>query len=216
MTIVRLIFDRVLDRAADEALGAGGRHGLDADAGIFANFFRRAGEHFVVEEIDQLFCFRSAGAPFDSRVHVFGVFAEDHHVHALGIRHGRRHAVKIAHRANAGVKIEHLAQSDVERTNAAAYGRGERAFDSHAEIAEGVDGILREPFFELFEGFFARKNFHPRDFALAAKGFFDGRVEHAARRDPDVASSAVTFDERDDGPVGNLKLAAFVGNCFAF
>ena len=179
-------------------------------------FFVAPDEHFVVEEVDQLFRFGSAGAPFDSRVHVFGIFAKDDHVHALRIRHGRRHAVEVAHRANAGVEVEHLAQRDVERTNAAAHRSGERAFDSDAEIAEGVDRILREPLFELPEGFFARKNFHPRDLALAAKGFFDGRVEHAARRDPDVASSAVTFDERDDGPVGNLKLAAFVGNCFAF
>ena len=214
--MVRLIFDGVLDGAADEALGARGRHGLDADAGIFADFFRRTGEHFVVEEVDQLFCFGSAGAPFDSRVHVFGIFAKDDHVHALGIRDGRRHAVEIAHRADAGVEVEHLAQSDVERTNAAAHGRGERAFDSDAEIAEGVDGILGEPLFELFEGFFARENFHPRDFALAAKGFFDGCVEHAARRDPNVASRTVAFDKGDDGVVGNLKFAALVGNRFAF
>ena len=139
---MRVIFDRVLDGAAHEPLGACGRHGLDADAGIFADFLRRAGEHFVVEEVDQLFSFGSAGAPFDSRVHVFGVFAKDDHVHALGIRDGRGHAVEIAHRADAGVEIEHLAQRDVERTNAAAHGRGERAFDSDAKIAEGVDGIL--------------------------------------------------------------------------
>ena len=146
-------------------------------------------------------------APFDSRVHVFGIFAEDHHVHALGICTGEGTPVEISHRANASVEIEHLAQRDVERTNAAADGSGQRAFDGDAEIADGVDRVLRQPFLELFEGFFARENFHPGDFAFAAKSFFDGCIEHAPRRLPDVAPGAVAFDERNDRLVGHVKSA---------
>ncbi len=89
-----LVFDGVLDRPAHQSFGARGRNWLDADAGIFANFFLGAFEHFVVQEVDQLFHFGRAGLPLDSRVDVFRVFAEDHHVHALGIRYGRRNAWK--------------------------------------------------------------------------------------------------------------------------
>ncbi len=170
-------------------------------------FFRGALEHFVVQEIDEFFHFRRAGAPFDSGVHVFGVLAEDHDVHALGIAHGRGHAGEITHRAHAGVEIEHLAQGDVQRANAAADRSGERTFDGDAEIANRVDGVLRQPFLELVISFFAGENFQPFDFAFAAVGFFDGGIEHAPRSLPDVAAGAVAFDERNHRMIRHAKHA---------
>ena len=83
-----MIFNGVLDRTPDEALRSGGRHGLDADAGIFPDFLRGTFQHFVVQKINQLLYFRRAGTPLDSRVDVFCVLAEDDYVHALRIRDG--------------------------------------------------------------------------------------------------------------------------------
>ena len=47
----------------------------------------------------QLFDFGRAGFPLDADINVFGVFAEDDDVHALGVLHGRGNAGEIAHRA---------------------------------------------------------------------------------------------------------------------
>ncbi len=81
-----LVLDGVLDGPADQALGAGDAHGLDADAGIRADL--RA--HLVVEEVDDLLGFRRALLPLDSGVDVLGVLAEDDHVeHARGASSAR-------------------------------------------------------------------------------------------------------------------------------
>jgi hypothetical protein len=99
-----------------------------------------------------------------------------------------------------------LAQGHVERADAAAYWSGERSFDGDAEVASGVNGVLRQPFLELVVGFFAGEDFKPRDAALAAVGLFDSGVENALRGLPDVAANAVALDIGNDGPVGIWNL----------
>jgi hypothetical protein len=103
------------------------------------------------------------------------------------------------------VEIENLAQRHVERADAAADGRGERSFDGDAQVARGVDALIRQPGVELAIGLFAGKDFKPLDGALAAVGLFDGGVEDPLRGLPDVAAGAVAFDERDDRVVGNVN-----------
>ena len=117
---------------------------------------------------------------------------------------------EIDDRAFAGVKIENLAQRNVQRTDAAAYRSGERALDGHAEIANRVDSIVRQPLRKSVECFFAGEDFVPRNFALAAIGVLDCSVENPARSFPNVATSAVSFDERNDRIVRDLQFAAAV------
>ena len=45
----------------------------------------------------------------------------------------------------ADVEVEHLAQRDVERADAAADGRGQRAFDADEIFLERLDGVIRQP-----------------------------------------------------------------------
>ena len=206
------VLERVLDGHADQALGSGHRDRLDADAGVEANLLLAALEHVFVEELDQAGAVGSSLLPLDAGVNVFGVFAEDDDVHALGMLHRRRHALVVLHRAHAGVEIENLAQGDVERANAAADGRGQRAFDGDAEFADGVDGVVGQPGIELGLGFFSGEDFVPGDAALALVGLLHGRIEHAQRGLPDVAAGAVAFDERNDGVVRDLILAAGVAD----
>ena len=70
-------------------------------------------------------------------VDVLGVLAEDHHVDFLRMLHRRRHALEPAHRPQADIQIEHLAQRDVQRSDAAADRRGQRAFDAD-EVRRGT------------------------------------------------------------------------------
>ena len=146
----------------------------------------------------------------DAGVDVLGVLAEDDDVDLLGVLHGAGHALVVLDGADAGVEVEKLAQGHVERADAAADGRGERALDGDAQVAGRGHGVVGQPGGELAEGFFAGEDLKPADGALAAVGLFDGGVEDALRGLPDVAAGAVAFDEWDDGMVGDLKLAVAV------
>ena len=61
---------------------------------------------------------------------------------------GRGHAREIVHGAQADVEVEHLAQGDVERADAAADGRGERALDADEVFLERLDGVVGQPVVE--------------------------------------------------------------------
>ena len=136
----------------------------------------------------------------EAGVDVLGVLAEDHHVDLLGVLHRRRHALEPAHGPQADVEVEDLAQGDVERADAAADRRGERALDADEVLAEGVDRLVGQPVARLVERLLAGEHLLPRD-RLAVLG--RRRVEDQLGGGPDVDAGAVALDERDDGLVGD-------------
>ncbi len=205
----------MLDRAPHQPLGARGRNRLDAHAGVLANPLRGALHHLVIQKVDQLLHFRRAGFPFDPGVHVFGIFAEDHHVHALGILHGRRNAFEIAHRPHASVQIKNLPQRHVQRPYPAAHRSRQRPLDRHAEIANRIDRILRKPFLEFVECLFPGIHLQPGDLPLSAVSLLDSGVKYPPRRLPDVPPGAIALDERNYRPVRHPKHAVTVHNCLA-
>src|SRR5690606_7356291 len=148
----------------------------------------------------------------DAGVDVLGVLAEDHHVDVAGLLHRRGHALEPAHRAQADVQVEHLPQGHVERADAAADRRGQRALDAHQVVAAGLDGRLREPFAGLVEGLLAGQDFHPLELALAAIGLLDRGVEHAHAGAPDVGTGAIALDEGDDRAVGDVESLRGLGD----
>ena len=129
-----------------------------------------------------------------------------------GALHRRRHALEPAHRAQAHVQIQHLAQRDVQRADAAADRRGQRALDRHQVFAAGGDGLVRQPGVEQVVRLLAGVHLHPVDLALAAVGLLHGCIDDAHRGAPDVRAGAVAFDERDDRLVGNVELAVLDGD----
>src|SRR3984885_11603205 len=203
---------RVLNRHADQTLGSGDRNWFDADAGIEPNLLLAALEHVLVEELDQLLALCSSLLPLDADVHVFGVLAEDHQVHALGMLHRRGHALVVLHRAHAAEEIQSLAQRHIERTDAAAHRRGERTFDRDAELADRVDGVIGPPGIDPGFGFFAGEHFIPGDAALALVGFLNGCIEHAKRRFPDVAPGSVAFDKWNHRIIRHIVVSVGVAN----
>src|SRR5262249_17645995 len=95
-----------------------------------------------------------------------------------------------------------LTQRDVEAADAAPDRRGERAFDADEVVEERLDRLLGQPVARRVEGFLTREHLVPVD-RLAVLGGCG--VEHHLRPGPDVDAGAVTFDERDDGLVGNAQ-----------
>ena len=144
-----------------------------------------------------------AFAELDAGVDVFGVLAEDDDVEFFRVLHGAGDAGVVLHGADALVEIHQLAQGDVERTNAAADGRGEGSFDGDAEVDGGLDGVIGQPVLGFAVALFAGEDFVPLDGALAAVGFGYRCVEYALGGFPDVAAGAIAFDEGDDGVVGH-------------
>ena len=105
-------------------------------------------------------------------------------------------------------KIVRLAH-DLDETLDKLASQGDALLDRIVKYrARSLDGVLRKPFVKLIEGFFAGEDFEPGHRAFAAVGPFDRRVEDAPRGFPDVAAGAVTFDEGDNGAIGNAKFAA--------
>ena len=207
--------NRIQNRHADQALGSGHGHGLNADAGVEANLLLAVLQHVFVEEFDQAGALSSSLFPLDAGIDVFGVLAVDDHVHALGMLHRRRDALVILHRAHAAIEIEKLAQGHIQGTDAAAYGSGQRAFDGDAKFADGFDGVVGQPGIELGFGFFSGEDFEPRDPALALISFLDGGIEYAQRGLPDVASGAIPLDKRHDWIVGHIVFSIRVANLFS-
>ncbi len=203
-----LVDDGVLDRGAEEALGAFLRDGLDADARRVreADLAVELREGFL-EQLLELLVLGAALLEFDAGVDVLGVFTEDHHVDLLRRLDRGGHALEPAHRTQADVEVEHLAQRDVQRADATADRRRERALDRDQVFAAGLDGFVGQPGVEEVVGLLAGIDLHPVDLALAAVGLGDRGVEHAHGGAPDVGAGAVAFDERDDGLVGNGELA---------
>ena len=201
-----LVVDGVLDRTADQTLGAFGRHRLDADGGgLGETDFGHA--HFILQEFDDFFYFWRAGFPFDAGVDVFGVLAEDHHVDLFRCLDRGGYAGEITHRAQAHIQVEHLAQRDVQRAHAAGGRRGERTLDRDHVVLHCLHGFRGQPLVSTvhFDRFFTGKHFHPRDLLLAAVCLGNCCVHHAAHRRGDVNAGAVAFDEGNDRHVGHVQ-----------
>ena len=201
---MRPLSSACLNRHAHQALGSGHRHRLDAHAGVQPDLLLAALQHVLVEKLDQPCALRSSLFPLDARVHILRVLAEDHDVHALGMFHRRRHALVVLHRTHAAVEIQNLPQRNIERTNAAAHGRGQRTLDGNSKFADRVHGVVGQPGIELCLGLLPGKHFIPRDTTLALIRFLYRRVEHAHRRLPDVAPRSIAFDKRNDRTVRHL------------
>ena len=128
---------------------------------------------------------------------------------------GRRHALEVLHGPQADVEVEHLAQRDVERADAAADGRGQRAFDADQEFLERLDGVVGQPVVELVLGRLAGEHLEPGDLALAAVGLLHRGIEHALAGGPDVRAGAVAADEGQDGVVRDVEFAVLDGDLAA-
>ena len=125
----------------------------------------------VLQEVDQLLHFLRAGRVLDAGVDVLGVLAEDHHVDVARVRHRRHDAREVAHRPHAGVQVEVLAHRDVERADAAADRRRERALDRDDELLQRVLRLFRKPAARAvdLERALAGVHLHPLDPALARR-----------------------------------------------
>ena len=98
------------------------------------------GDHHLVEVFAQLLADGVIGCPLNAHVDVFGVFPINDHVQILGTLVGTGGAAVVAAGTHAGIQIKDLTQGHVQRTDAAADRRGQRAFDGDAEALESPRG----------------------------------------------------------------------------
>ncbi len=201
-----VVVDRVLDGLAHQALGALLGNRLDADArGIRETDLLHA--HFVLQEGDQLLGLVAFRFPLNAGVDVFRILAEDHHVDLLRLAHRRGHALEVRNRAQADVQVQLLAQRNVERADAAANRRGQRALDGHHVILQDFESFFRQPHVGAIHlgRFLAGIDLHPGDLALAAVGLGHGCVDHLDHHRGDIQARTVAFDEWNDRIVRNIQ-----------
>src|SRR5579863_5053004 len=118
--------------------------------------------------------------------------------------HRRWRTLVILHRAHARVKVESLPQRHIQRTHAAAHGRGQWTFDCDAKFANRIHSVIWQPIIELGLGFLAREYFIPGDPTLALVSFLYSGIEYAHRRFPDVPAGAIALNEGNNGIVRHL------------
>src|SRR6267154_1498950 len=200
----------VLDSPAYQPLRPSWRNGFNSYSRIPANLFLSALKHLAIQKFQELLGFRRAGLPLDSDIDIFRILTKDHDVHLFGMCDRGGNSLVITDRAFARIQIQNLSQRDVERAYATTDRSGQRPFDRHAKIANGVDGVVRQPFLEFVERLFARKNLKPGDMPLAAIRAVHSGVKHSPGSFPDIAPDSVAFDKRDNRRIRHAQLAAAV------
>ena len=220
--------DGVLNGALDEAHAARIAHRLNTNAhlnvgretlitrhlpevrrrlgGAETNLGKLFGK-FLGDEVQDFLGFRSPRRVFDTGVNVFGVLAEDDHVHLLRSLNRARHAGKILHRTQTHIQVEHLAQRHIQRADASTHRGRQRTLNAHQELTESLDGVVRQPVVEALEALLSGEDFHPGNLALATIGLGHGRIHHPHRGGPDIRAGTVTPDKGNNGLVGNVELA---------
>ncbi len=129
-----IIIDSVLNRHANQSLTALLRDGLDTKA-------RACGKtdpvraKFRLQKVNETLHLLGARGILNPSIDVLGVLAKHHHVRQRCILHWGGYPGEIAYRSNTGEKIERLSHHDVQRTNAAPNGRGQRSFDGDHILA---------------------------------------------------------------------------------
>ena len=129
--------------------------------------------------------------------------------------HWRRRSAIILDRTNTRIKIENLPQRHVKRANAATNGRSQRPLNRNAKFPHRRNRVVGQPVVEFSLGFLPGEDFEPGHAPLAQISFFDRGIEHAHRCLPDVASRAVTLDERNNRVRGNVVFPASVADRLA-
>ena len=135
--LMATVVDRPLEREAEHALGAEYGDGLDADTRVGAN--RPAPKPLDIG--DQLERFRLSLRELDARVEILGVLAHDHEVDVLvpaahpGIRLARAHQ---------RIEVQLATQRNVDRADAFADRRGQRAFDRHLVAPYRLEHVRRQ------------------------------------------------------------------------
>ncbi len=203
---VTVVVDGVLQGLADQTLGASLGNRLDTDTA-------HVGEtdlldaHFFGQELDDLLGFRGTGFPLDTGVDVFGVLAEDDHVDITRLLDRARHAFKPANRTLTYIQVQLLAQSNVQRTDATAYGSSQWAFDGNNILFNGVQRFSRQPGVLIVNlgGFLTGIDFHPGNLALTGVGLLNSRVDDFDHDRGNVVTDAVTLDKGNDRVIRNVQ-----------
>ena len=201
-----VIVDGVLNRFAHEALRAFDRYWLDPDTrGVREPDLLDT--EFVLKKSNQPFRFFIIVLIFNTRINIFRIFSEDHHVGFFWLLQRRRHPLEILHRAQTDVEVEFLTQCDVQAADSATDWRGQRALDGHYIFAQHLQRLGRQPDIRTVDlgRFFACVDFHPVDLASPSVSFCNRRVDHLEHHRSDVESRAIALNIRNDRIMGNMQ-----------
>ena len=106
--------------------------------------------------------------PFDAGIDIFSILAEDIHINFFRLFDRCHNSTEPTYRTEADIEVEGLPECDVQRTDATADRRCQRAFDPDHIFAESLHRLVGQPTAGLLEGFFACQYFLPFDHSLAA------------------------------------------------
>ncbi len=198
-------FNRITDRRSDQALAAKRADWFDAQASALEETGRA---QFFAQETGQLFIFRRAGFKFNAGVNVFGILAEDDHIHFFRVFQRAGHTPIPAHRADAAIQVQHLAQSDIQAAKPAAYRGGQRTLDADQEFAQRVEGFFGHIVTIVNRGgFFPGINLHPENLAVAPISLLDCRIPDSLAGGHDIVADTIPFDVHQNRVIRHIEYA---------
>lgn len=124
--------------------------------------------HLFRQELEEFASFGRPLLPFDAGIDIFSILAEDIHINFFRLFDRCHNSTEPTYRTEADIEVEGLPECDVQRTDATADRRCQRAFDPDHIFAESLHRLVGQPTAGLLEGFFACQYFLPFDHSLAA------------------------------------------------
>ena len=174
----------VVERKANNAVGAGNRNRFNGNARIGPNHARALSS----TKIDEALRFGRAFFEFDAGIEVFRILANNNEVDIFvaPARAGNRE-----HWAKIHVQIERFAKRDIHATEARAHRGGNRAFDGDFIALHSLNGRFRQ--------WRAASLFHNRGASFGNFPFDIGasRLNNALHSGRSFDSNAITWDERN-------------------
>ena len=174
----------VVERKANNAVGAGNRNRFNGNARIGTNHACALSS----TKIDEALRFGRAFFEFDASIEVFRILANNKEVDIFvaPARTGNRE-----HRAKIHVQNERFAKRDIHAAEARAHRGGNRAFDGDFIALHSLDGRFRQ--------WRAASLFHNRGASFGNFPFDIGasRLNNALHSGRSFDSNAITWDERN-------------------
>ena len=195
------VLARVVEGELDDPPRAGDRDRLDRDPRVAVPELAAVG----LDPLDQLLGVGRALLVLDPGVEVLGVLPHEDEVDV--VEAGADAGVALA-RAHLRVEVERLAQADVDRAEAAADRRRDRALERDARLADRVEDVVRQRVAVVGVH-------HVGARVLDVPVELDaGRLEHAPSRLGELRAGAVAGDEGDPVRHGARRYRRFASPPF--
>ena len=192
------------DGSANKTFRTFDRNGFHAEGGSFGKTHLRH-THLFRQELEEFASFGRPLLPFDAGIDIFSILAEDIHIDFFRLFDRCHNSTEPTYRTEADIEVKGLPKSNVQRTDATADRRCQRAFDPDHIFAESLHRLVGQPTADLLEGFFACQYFLPFDHSLAAIRPANRFIDNALANWCNLRTYSISLYKGNDDFIGDKE-----------